>query len=332
VLLLALVGLATAICAGCTSTARLTPAAATEHLQAERFSRVERLVRTRYYAADFGGLDWSAVVERHRFHVLSAPDDLAWYRAVNRMLGELRDAHTRVEQPDGRAPGRRSSTRAPVATWRETPGVEVLADGVVRIRFDRFDVETGRWFARTVAHHADAPGMILDLRHNNGGLVSTAQRMIGMFFARRVPIGIVVERNGRRYVEKSRGGFERRYDGPVVVLIGPGTHSSAEVMAHALQAHRRATVVGSRTAGEVLGARAFRLRDGGQLMLSVTDFLCSDGTRLEGRGVQPDISIAPTDGEEPDAGVDRELVAALEVLAGDRESRVTRSSRLPASP
>src|SRR5690606_15582748 len=121
------------------------------------------------------------------------------------------------------------------------------------------------------------------------------QRAVGLFFPEPVQIGTVVRRNGRRVSEFSKPHRGARYAGPMAVLIGSETFSSAEVFARVMQFHDRAVVAGLPTAGKVLGARPYRLRDGGRLYVSTTDFFSCDGRRLEANGVQPDVSVIGMD-------------------------------------
>jgi C-terminal processing protease CtpA/Prc len=292
--LLALLCLAPLLFGGCVATGGslkgLSPTErAAEH--ARRFDRVDHLVRTRYYRADLHGMNWDRLRERYRPFAVDAPDEPAWYAIVNDMLNELRDAHTRVERPPTLRWGLRQAATAS-ETGRPVEGESrVLADGTVVIRFDHFNASTRRWLRDEVARHRDAPALIVDLRRNRGGFVSANQRALGLFFRERLPIGTAVHRSGRRIVEEVRPARRVHYAGPLAVLVGPHSHSSAEVFARTLQFHRRAVVVGSPTAGEVLGAESFRLRDGGVLYVSTSDFIFCDGRRLEGVGVQPDVEV-----------------------------------------
>jgi carboxyl-terminal processing protease len=70
---------------------------AEERLRA--FDFVWHTIETRYHDPDFNGVDWSAVAERYRPLALAAPDDEAFWDVLDRMTGELHDAHTRVESP-----------------------------------------------------------------------------------------------------------------------------------------------------------------------------------------------------------------------------------------
>ena len=113
-----------------------------------------------------------------------------------------------------------------------------------------------------------------------------------------------------------RDGKEQRFDPqwrkPVYILINGGTRSGKEVVSHAMQEHGRASLVGARTAGALLGGRCFLLSDRSLLYLAVSDFLI-EGKRLEGVGVTPDVVVP--DALEYAAGSDPQLEKALDLAA-----------------
>ncbi|HWP35458.1 MAG TPA: S41 family peptidase, partial [Thermodesulfobacteriota bacterium] len=129
---------------------------------------------------------------------------------------------------------------------------------------------------------AGTGGLVLDLRGGYGGEVAD---YFDPFFRGDTGRLEVVDRDGRRRP------FVVSWDGPVVVLIDEETRSAKELLAYGLKRAERARLVGTRTAGAVLGARLFRITDRSLLLLPVTDFLV-DGRRLEGVGVEPDVVVA----------------------------------------
>jgi carboxyl-terminal processing protease len=161
--------------------------------------------------------------------------------------------------------------------------------------FIQQDNETDALFERARAHAS----LILDLRGNPGGLVTTLQRMIGSVFDHDVAIGARVSRGGRRDVSaKSRG--TDRFAGRLVVLVDSSSASSSEIFARVVQLERRGIVIGDRSAGAVMEARMFPAAQGGQFAVfygfSVTsaDLLMTDGRSLERAGVVPDEVLLPT--------------------------------------
>ncbi len=193
--------------------------------------------------------------------------------------------------------------------------IRVLEGGFVLMRFDRFTLDTARWVRAGLKAHRHAPGVIIDLRQNPGGEALALARALGEFFPRSVPMGRFVRRSGvDENLRASPGLVGARYSGPVAVLVATASGSSSEIFAHAMQEQKRGTVFGSRTSGAVLGADTGPLPGGGELQVSVRDYLAADGTRLEGAGVTPDIVIEATV-DDLRAGRDPVLQAALAHLA-----------------
>ncbi|WP_221030507.1 S41 family peptidase [Actomonas aquatica] len=194
------------------------------------------------------------------------------------------------------------------------------AEGWVYLRFDEFERDYDAWLQERLMVHRDAPGVVLDLRSNSGGDVSSLERVINQFFDERKAYGAFVSRKGKRRDEKSAWRSGADYGGEVVILIGPGSASSAEILAATMQHYGRATLIGRPTAGVVVASQYHRLRDGGQLQLGTYDFQTLDGTRLEGNGVHPDVDVERTlvdlrEGRDPDLGRAVEWLRAKTALA-----------------
>lgn len=183
-------------------------------------------------------------------------------------------------------------------------------EGWVYLRFDEFAPIYREWLKNCLKYYADAPGIILDLRNNGGGDVATLERVLRDLMPDRVRYGTFVTRGGRRDDEKSVWLGGARYAGPLAVLIGPGSASSAEILAYALKHYKRAVLIGEPTAGVVIASQYFSLRDGGELQLGTFDFRTLDGGRLEGNGVTPDIPVERTL-EAVRAGRDEALEVAV---------------------
>ncbi len=186
-------------------------------------------------------------------------------------------------------------------------------EGWVYLRFDEFEADYHEWLRERIEVHRDAPGIVLDLRQNIGGAVWSLEEVINDVFPARVAYGTFVSRRGRRAAEKSALWGGAHYAGALVVLIGPGSASSAEIFAHTLKHYERATLVGRPTAGVVVASQTYRLRDGGELQLGTYDFQGLDGDRLEGRGVAPDVVVERTL-DDLRAGRDPDLAVAVECL------------------
>lgn len=191
-----------------------------------------------------------------------------------------------------------------------------LPDGILYLRFDKFDTPSARWLRRQLKTHRDTPGVILDLRTNPGGDAAALGRCLGEFFDYRAAMGTFITRRGRgRELRAWRWPLSARCRAPLAVLISENSASSAEIFAAVIRHHQRGIILGERTAGAVLAARFKRLRDGGLLEYSVLDYFAPDGSRLEKRGVTPDIPIRTTLADLR-AGRDPVLAAAVTALTG----------------
>ena len=105
------------------------------------------------------------------------------------------------------------------------------------------------------------------------------------------------------------------FHGRTVVLINEHSHSAAEMVASFAKQNHLATIVGTRTAGEVLGGANFKLPGGYILRMPVAGWYTWQGECIEGKGVEPDLTVENTP-ESLASGVDRQLEKALEAVKG----------------
>jgi carboxyl-terminal processing protease len=161
-----------------------------------------------------------------------------------------------------------------------------------------------------------AKGIVFDLRHNGGGLVTEARLVASIF----LPDGPIVTTRGRSQptVTLTAVGDAIPTSIPVAVLVDKDTASSAEIVTGALQDRHRATVVGTHTFGKGVFQEVTPLSNGGALDITVGEFFLPSGRNLggggikQGAGITPDISVAA----QPTAGNDPALTAGLRVVAG----------------
>lgn len=156
-------------------------------------------------------------------------------------------------------------------------------------------------------------GIILDLRNNPGGLLSTTVDIADEMLDE----GVILTEHERDGGEKS---FEAHDGGaatsiPIVIILNRFSASGSEVLAAALQENGRATVVGEKSFGKGTVNVSNNLRDGGQLYVTVAKWLTPKGTQIDGVGVRPDIQVVLSD-EDVDLRRDVQLFKAIDVLRG----------------
>ena len=136
-----------------------------------------------------------------------------------------------------------------------------------------------------------AKAVVLDLRHNGGGLLNEAVGVSSIF----IPEGTIVSTKGR---ERPRRVFEATGSSidpkiPVVVLVDRDSASASEIVTGALQDRHRARVVGTRTFGKGVFQEIRRLSNGGALDITVGEYFTPDGRNLGGGGVKQGAGIRP---------------------------------------
>lgn len=140
--------------------------------------------------------------------------------------------------------------------------------------------------------------IVLDLRGNGGGYVSTCERLTGAFFDKEF---VIAEPKGRKKMKVMKSQHAGSvYAGKLIVLIDSGSASASEIFARAIQIEKRGTIIGDRSAGAVMEALDYPHELGMDTIIpyavSVTeaDVIMADGKSLEKVGVVPDELILPS--------------------------------------
>jgi carboxyl-terminal processing protease len=167
------------------------------------------------------------------------------------------------------------------------------------IRLSRFTEQAAPGLQKAVddifAQAKDVPpkGIVLDLRNNPGGLVDQAVYVADAFLKQ----GAVVLTRGRTDAESAR--YDAKPDAldarlanvPVIVLINGGTASAAEIVSGALQDHKRATVLGTRSFGKGTVQSIIRLGANGGIRLTTARYYTPNNRSIQAAGIQPDILV-----------------------------------------
>lgn len=150
----------------------------------------------------------------------------------------------------------------------------------------------------------DKQSLILDLRGNSGGYVVSLKNLIGHFFKRKVKIGLVTKRGGQDEEFAEPVNPKNYFGGRLSVLIDSESASASEVFARVIQLEKRGTVIGDKSAGQVMTSRFYgdffvqgTYYQNITLFLvnvTVSDLIMNDGKSLERIGVSPDTLIIPS--------------------------------------
>ena len=172
-----------------------------------------------------------------------------------------------------------------------------LGDGFGYVRISQFQSHTGDNLSEAIdkiraENKGQLKGLILDLRNNPGGVLNAAVEVSDAFLDK----GLIVYTQGR--VPDSELRFnatpKELIDGaPLVVLVNGGSASASEIVAGALQDHKRAVIIGTRTFGKGSVQTILPLQNNTALKLTTARYYTPSGRSIQAEGIQPDIVLEP---------------------------------------
>jgi len=193
----------------------------------------------------------------------------------------------------------------------------MLGDDIGYIRVTTFDMQTAKDFkaAYSTLKNRGLKGLVIDLRFNPGGMISTTVEIADMFMGE----GIVT------YTKTKAGEIEYfksddKMEGiPIVILINEGSASASEIMAGAMKDTNRAVLIGQKTFGKGIVQKVQRFgNDGEGIKMTISEYFTPAGINIHGVGIEPDIEIQlPEDAEGYGYDfyeTDTQLQKAVEVL------------------
>ncbi|MCI7062509.1 MAG: S41 family peptidase [Lachnospiraceae bacterium] len=207
---------------------------------------------------------------------------------VSKMKGE---AGTKVKITVIRKNHKKEFTIVREEIHSQTVASEMLDNKIGYIAVSSFEEVTKQQFrdALEKLENEGEKSLIIDLRNNGGGLLSTAVDMLD----RMLPEGVVVytkdkEGNKEEYSSTAKESFDK----PVVILVNENSASASEVFSGAMQDYKKGTLVGTTTFGKGIVQTVFNLQDGTALKLTTSKYYTPKGRNIHGTGLKPDISVA----------------------------------------
>ena len=270
--------------------------------------------------------------------------------AIERLRGPAGTAVALELQREGRPRQTLRLVRANLTITSVRAGIPEF--GVGYIRLSQFQIDTAKDMLAALTrlralNGGRLRGLVLDLRNNPGGVVQASVDVVDAF----VDSGLIVSTRGR--IEGAQFSFSATRGDvtqglPLVVLVNEGSASAAEIVAGALQDHRRATIVGARTYGKGSVQTVLTLSGDRGIKLTTALYYTPTGRSFQNAGIAPDIAVAGTrapgigDGvamlgstasaPQRYAGSDAQLAAALNVLRTGGPARPAAPRAAPPRP
>lgn len=196
----------------------------------------------------------------------------------------------------------------------DLPSVESkIENGIGILTVSTFNSKTYD-LAKAAAHNfkiKNVKAVILDLRGNGGGYVSSAVGVAGLWLDGKV---LLTERSGSSILKTEKTGRDAILSGiPTVVLVNSSSASASEIVAGALQDYKVAKLVGDKTFGKGVVQQLIQLDGGAQLKVTIAKWYTPNGSNINKSGIKPDVAIGLTQ-KDIDGGVDTQLNAAKKQL------------------
>ncbi len=282
---------------------------------------------------EFGGLGIEVTQDNGFIKVISPIDDTPAYRAgikagdiITALDGKtvqglsLNDAVDKMRGPPNAKivlTIKRTGLDKPleVPLIRETIRIQVIksrleADNIGYIRLSQFTEQADPGVRAAIKSLREKSGgkmraLILDLRNDPGGLLDQAVAVSSDFISK----GEIVSTRARHPEDSNRWNAkgEDQLNGlPLVVLINGGSASASEIVAGALQDHRRAILLGTRSFGKGSVQTVIPLPGSGAMRLTTARYYTPSGRSIQGLGIEPEVVVAETREEVASFGGDRE--------------------------
>ncbi len=229
----------------------------------------------------------------------------------------------------------------------------MLEPGYAYFRVTQFQEHTGEILARSIdrlfkQNGVPMKGIVLDLRNDPGGLLNGAVAVSAAF----LPKGsLVVYTDGRTEDSKMRlsatpehylrGRLKQDYIGglpesvktvPMVVLVNGGSASASEIVAGALQDHKRAVIMGQRTFGKGSVQTILPLGNNTAIKLTTARYYTPNGRSIQAKGIEPDIPLDDGSGGEASPLKLREAELTKHLTGGDDEKQAVVAKKYDFTP
>jgi carboxyl-terminal processing protease len=201
----------------------------------------------------------------------------------------------------------------------QTVSGELIPGNIAYIKLSMFDEHTGKDFTNKLKEFKDkgAKGLILDLRQNPGGLLTTSVDVVSNFIPKGKLIVSTIDKYKNEDKRESKGGLW--VDMPLVVLTDGLSASASEIVSGAIRDYKVGTLIGEKTFGKGVVQTIVETGDGTALKVTISKYYTPNGENIHKTGIEPDIKVEYPEEllKQPYArSADPQFTKALEVIRG----------------
>ncbi|MGF0032075.1 S41 family peptidase [Bariatricus sp. SGI.154] len=194
----------------------------------------------------------------------------------------------------------------------KTVEYRMLEDGIGYLSVTEFDTVTYDQYQEALEElkGQGMRGLIVDLRNNPGGSLSTVCDILDLM----LPEGLIVyteDKDGNK--QEATSDEEHQFDQPMTVLMNGNSASASEIYAGAIQDYGIGKIVGTQSYGKGVVQQIFDLKDGTCVKLTIAEYFTPNGRNINGTGITPDVEVE-YEKNENDPEADNQLEKAVEIL------------------
>ncbi len=210
----------------------------------------------------------------------------------------------------------------------ESVQYEMLNDGIGYISISNFNINSDGSSQSSYSEFVEAvetlktKGMkklVIDVRDNPGGVLTVVCKIADYL----LPEGLITYTETRTGARENYQSDKNELDIPMAVLINGSSASASEILAGALKAHNRATIIGTKSYGKGVVQKIFPFSDGSGMSMTVSKYFMPDGASIHKVGIEPDITVELPEEykdsyiSEIPKGKDTQLEKAIELLSAE---------------
>ena len=248
---------------------------------------ITKMDSVEYYGSTMGDLTYtiktSKVGTKRKFEFIRNSETIEKEITLEKVI--LTTVYSHVEEKDGKKIG--------------VIQVTSFAENV----YDQFTKEYKK------LEEAGVTSLIIDLRQNGGGYLSSANSLLSLFLDKNM---VSYQRTDGENTEEVINETSKKIKLPVVLLVDSGTASSSEVFASSLVDNLNVPVVGTKTFGKGTIQKLIELSNGSYIKYTIQEWLTPKGNKIEGVGITPNYEVKTAE----DANVDKQLEKAIDVAKG----------------
>ena len=188
-----------------------------------------------------------------------------------------------------------------------------LKENIGVLRILRFDDNTGDLARKAVKDFKskNVKGIIVDLRNNGGGYVSSAKEVASLWLDNKI---LMTEKSNNKNIDTIRTNSSPLVGGvKTVVLLNGSSASASEILAGAFQDYKTATIIGEKSFGKGSVQKLVDLIDGSQLKITIAKWYTPNEKNINGEGIHPD-STVEYNPDNINKGIDDQLNAAIDEI------------------